>query len=372
MEFGKAMTSARIFSAVVLFIGIGSFRGVCASSFGPAKNLGLLNDSVFSEVSGVAASRVNPNVLYVHNDGARDKVFAVRTDGALQATFDFDASIEDFEDIAVGPGPVAGVFYIYAGDIGDNGENRNTISVYWVSEPEVSAVPTQNPQSRTLKAVSQVKMKYPDGAHNAETLLCDPLTRDLYVVTKQSSHSRVYRLKEADLQATKTVTLEFVIELAMDSVSGGDISPDGSELILRREDAAFLWSRSAGQTIDSAFQNEPVAIPVVGPPTEPNGEGIAFSPSGDGYFTVSEGKDQPVYFFPRNSSVRADFASGPARIAGGWEITITGPAGAAVVVEGSSDLENWSEIGSVILSGNSITLADAADLPARFYRLLQE
>ncbi|MDB6036466.1 MAG: hypothetical protein JWM99_307, partial [Verrucomicrobiales bacterium] len=51
---------------------------------------------------------------------------------------------------------------------------------------------------------------------------------------------------------------------------------------------------------------------------------------------------------------------------------IAGPAGATVVVEGSSDLENWSEIGSVVLSGNSMTLADPADLSARFYRLRQE
>jgi hypothetical protein len=44
-------------------------------------------------------------------------------------------------------------------------------------------------------------------------------------------------------------------------------------------------------------------MPVVGPPAEPNGEGIAWSADGRGFYTLSEGKRQPIYYFAFDSSV---------------------------------------------------------------------
>jgi hypothetical protein len=42
-----------------------------------------------------------------------------------------------------------------------------------------------------------------------------------------------------------------------------------------------------------------VAAPVIGRPVEPNGESIAYDSANRGYFTVSEGDGQSLYFFAR-------------------------------------------------------------------------
>ncbi len=54
----------------------------------------------------------------------------------------------DWEEIAIGEGPVAGTQYLYIGDIGDNFAIRSTFSVYRLPEPAVSD--TQAPVSSAL------------------------------------------------------------------------------------------------------------------------------------------------------------------------------------------------------------------------------
>jgi hypothetical protein len=49
--------------------------------------------------------------------------------------------------------------------------------------------------------------------------------------------------------------------------------------------------------VGEALAGEPCDVPVVGPPEEPQGETIAFTPGGRGYYTLSEGVFQPIYEF---------------------------------------------------------------------------
>jgi hypothetical protein len=56
-------------------------------------------------------------------------------------------------------------------------------------------------------------------------------------------------------------------------VAGGDISADGSEIILRR---GSVLNFGSGRTVSQAFGTSSVEVPVIGNPNEPNGEGIGF------------------------------------------------------------------------------------------------
>ncbi len=47
---------------------------------------------------------------------------------------------EDFEDIAVGPGPLPGLNYIYVGDIGNNDEDRDEVQIYRFLEPDLAGL----------------------------------------------------------------------------------------------------------------------------------------------------------------------------------------------------------------------------------------
>jgi len=103
--------------------------------------------------------------------------------------------------------------------------------------------------------------------------------------------------------------LQFVVSVPFPSVSGGAISANGGRIALRRENAASMWIRCEGETIGDALARAGIPIPLVGPPTEPNGEAIAFLPDGTGYLTISDRADAlyqpPVYFFPALCSLTA-------------------------------------------------------------------
>src|SRR5688572_28762756 len=66
---------------------------------------GQVEDNDLMELSGIVASRNNPGVLWVHNDGSSDQVYAIDREGQLLGTYDLSENVIDFEDIARGPGP---------------------------------------------------------------------------------------------------------------------------------------------------------------------------------------------------------------------------------------------------------------------------
>jgi hypothetical protein len=81
------------------------------------------------ELSGLAASRRNPGVLWLHDDGSgHNAVHAISVAGNYLGALTLQGAPSiDWEDIAVGPGPQAGTHYIYAGDIGDNTDGDRSV-----------------------------------------------------------------------------------------------------------------------------------------------------------------------------------------------------------------------------------------------------
>ncbi len=252
------------------------------------------------EASGLAASRQNPGVLWVHNDGGNAvELFAIGDDGGALATY-LPTGIRnwDWEDLAIGPGPAAGVDYLFIGDIGDNKAARRSITVYRIPEPVVSGggrIP--------LAGGVALEMVYPDGAHDAEVLLSDPRTGDLYIVTKSLADgvSGIYRYPFPHAAGSRVV-LEHVASHTFPgniferAATDGDISADGSEVIVRTYTRAYLWARGPGSTVAAAFALPACEIPLI---AEPQGEAVAFAADLAGFYTLSEGASQPLYFFMR-------------------------------------------------------------------------
>jgi hypothetical protein len=274
-------------------------------TFAPGRVVGHVNADALREASGLAASRLNPGVLWSHNDGGWSAwLYALSTNGQLLSTWQLlNVRSGDFEDIAIGPGPVSGVQYIYLGDIGDNARLRESIRMVRVAEPVVALDTTNNPPLDSLAGAVEIELIYPTAPHNAEALLSDPITGDLFIATKVENQevSRIFRAPKEELDRGGPVTLQYVREVPFKNPSGGDISPDGSEILLRRNSQAVWWKRASGKTVGQALAGQYYAVPVVGQPVEPNGEGIAFHPAGLGYYTISEGPWQPIYYFRRTS-----------------------------------------------------------------------
>ncbi|MGC8861766.1 MAG: hypothetical protein ACP5R5_03210 [Armatimonadota bacterium] len=283
--------------------------------FAAGVNRGNVQSNDVTEASGIAASRKNANVLWLHNDsGDSARVFAMSTSGAHLGTYNLSGvTARDWEDIAVGPGPTPGESYLYIGDIGDNNAAYTTVFIYRVAEPSVSS--TQQPVNVNLSGVEKFTLKYEDGPRDAETLMVDPTNGDLYILSKRVSRSKVYRVPASDLVTGTTITMHAVAELPWGWATGGDISPDGSEVIVRGYNNASLWRRPPGGKLWDAFGGTQYPVPLA---SEPQGEAICFDSDGRGYYTTSEGAHQPLYYYARAADQTSAFIyiSEPQRYAG--------------------------------------------------------
>ena len=265
------------------------------------REVGRVRATELRETSGLAASRRNPEVLWVHNDGGARQVYAVSTAGALIAEIRLRKKVDDIEDIAVGPGKEDTVHYVYVGDIGDNESNRRKIRLVRFPEPDL--IGQSNARLRA-DGVEVFELKYPDGPHDAEALMIDPLLGDVLIVTKEDGRSRMYRAALGSLREDAENPLELVGYLSVDEVSGGDISASGNLVALRSEGRGWLWSRRPGENVFAAMQRAPRIVLTRGRSQAQNGESIGFHPEGRGYYTISEGPLEPIYIFPLPMDLR--------------------------------------------------------------------
>ena len=261
-------------------------------------------DSALTEISGIAASRVTPGVLWVHNDsGDTARIFALDQQGVTRATLTLSgATANDWEDIAIGPGPVAATSYIYAGDIGDNNSVRSEIVVYRVAEPVVD---TAANISGSISGVDAIRLRYPDGAHNAESLVVDPITKDLVIITKSMSGGaqKAYRVSGSTAPGVLT-TMEYLATVTTSSnffgaITGADISPSGLQLAVRTYGGVVISARQSVSTPLATFIGGGTGIvtcPAPGP-AENQGEAIGFNAAGRGFTTVSEGVGAVLHRF---------------------------------------------------------------------------
>ncbi len=302
---GPRVCAVVLLSSVLLSSSCASFAR--SDAFASARTMGKIESDSLRELSGIAASRRNPGVLYVHNDsGDAPQIYAINEKAQLLGACHIQGATErDWEDIAVGPGPDPNRSYVYIGDIGDNAAKRPEIIVYRVPEPKVDAATPFG--QMTTGAAEALRLVYPDKPRDAETLLVDPLTRDLYIISKREFAPRVYRAAYPQ-STTQQIKLEQVAVLPLGTFpTGGDVSPDGRRVIVRGMFNAALWERPAGEgSPDSksrvgnpvplwqAFSGPPKAIPVA---AEPQGEAICFDNKGAGYFTISEGRHPSLYYF---------------------------------------------------------------------------
>jgi hypothetical protein len=242
------------------------------------------------EASGVAASRRVPGRLWAHNDSAEPVLFALDSRGAVTGRLRVSGvRVEDWEAIATGPCPAGSCLYI--ADIGDNNASRKRITIYRVVEPAGAET------SAEVKDVFHAT--YPDGAHDAETLLVTP-AGDLFIVTKGDAGAiGLYRFPKA-LRSAATHRLERVSgprgqgkAARSDRITDGAVSADGRWTALRTNHRLTFYSTSEF-TAGNWREVRSVGLDEVG---EPQGEGIAIGDDGTVYLTGEGGGNaQPGTF----------------------------------------------------------------------------
>jgi len=261
-----------------------------------------LRSDQLREASGIQAG--GDGALYLHDDEDTRLFVTDPTDGGLRALRLKQTNNRDWEDITRVPGPDGPLLVI--GDIGDNHSARRHVSLYFVPEPGADAAVDAG-----AVAVHRVRITYPDGPRDAESLAYDADRGGLLILTKRDQPPRLYgvpldlALWQQDLEAeflgevpglrppTRTDILRNPGRgLWVSQPTGMDISPDGRRAAVITYRSLYLFERAAGESWAAALGRSPREI--VGPPGT-HDEAVAFSADGRAVFVAAEGYPTPLW-----------------------------------------------------------------------------
>lgn len=220
-------------------------------------------DPEIVESSGLVAT--GDLFLTVNDSGDSGRVFVVDGQGRTVGVTSWAAEPTDVESLApAGPGEV------WVGDTGDNSRGRDSITVLRVPYGERDQEVTP----------ASYELVYPDRAHDAETLMANPRTGQLFVVTKDVFGGTIYAAPR-ELSADRPNTLRAVGD-GFSFATDGSFFPDGKHYVVRGYSTAAVYSFPDHERLGS--------FPL---PPQDQGEGIAVGPD-DRIYLSSEGQSSDV------------------------------------------------------------------------------
>ncbi len=267
----------------------------------------------WQEISGMACPTLPANAgkAWIVSDSPANMLAAISlTDASNQGVWTLQgvsvASPADWEEVAAALG------YLYVGDFGDNANARATFNIHRCIEPHLTGS-----DGTILSAdIHTIVCAFPGGGSapthkDAEALIVDPDTGDLYIITKRESIPGVYFLAhQSTYSGTQTLTYlgkmwdvpditTVPLGATACNVVGATISSDGKEILVKNYDAIYYFARpDKAVSIYTALTQTPVQVSYVGggsvspkkshPGAEPQGEAVCFSFDNANYFTASE------------------------------------------------------------------------------------
>ncbi|MDO9456308.1 hypothetical protein [Nocardioides sp.] len=191
-------------------------------------------DPAIVESSGLVAR--DGLVVTVNDSGDTGRVFTV--DRGTGETVGVTTWADDPEDVeAVAP---AGPGEVWVADTGDNGEKRASVSV--------TRVPVGRGDRDVRGEVTSYELVYPDGPHDAETLVVEPRTGRLAIVTK-GVFGGIVMLAPARLDADAPNRLQ-PIGNARAIATDGAFWPDGRHVVVRGYSSAAVYTWPGLELVD--------------------------------------------------------------------------------------------------------------------------
>jgi hypothetical protein len=264
------------------------------------QKLSKLRSDQLGEISGGVASINNPGLFWLHNDsGNEPELYLVDDSLKVLFTCSLDVENRDWEDMAIGPGPVAGRTYIYLGEIGDNLSKYDKKHIFRFEEP----VWDRHSRDLDITDVDTISFTLEGKNKDTETLLLDPSSKDIYIISKRDEPVWVYRLK-FPYSADSTLVAAKLFSLPFTQIVSGDISPDGKKILLKNYEHVYFWENIKGLAVTEALKQKPFEIPYE---IEPQGETIMWGRDGSGFYTVSEknvGKSSYLYLYKQKEPLQ--------------------------------------------------------------------
>lgn len=286
-------------------------------------------DPGLEELSGLTSI---DGVLYAIGDSGNDHRVAVLDDScAVSRWLEVPVDPYDVEDMASYDGQ------LWLSDTGDNQRRRDTVAL-----------------TRMDPATGQgelYRLVYPDGPHDAETVLIEPGGRPVIVTKEPSGVSGLYvpefGQSVGELASPGPTPMKKVGERAFDKTdtaggppfvtgsilaTGGAVSADGAVAAVRTYTDVYLFRVTDGDVV-GALTGEPVVTAL---PEQPQGEAVTFDAAGS-LLVASEA-----------GGVTEGLPLPPVRML--TDATALVPAAAATASTESSSSGRWS-IGAIAVAG---------------------
>lgn len=280
----------------------------CIGEYAAPVAKALLQTSDLKEVSGIAASRKNAGVLWMHNDsGDTARVFAVTEGGEVLAEVKLSGvSPIDFEDIALAKCPTSQGDCLWVADTGDNFRLRRKVVLYAFPEPTIP--PGGAEEALLVSDVSTYPFKYPGGAVDSEALVVSADGSSFWMFEKvDGDTARIFGGSTAE-QPVETQTLVLIGEFPSPGIAveygrmitGADLHPGQKRVVLRVYTGTYEYRFEEALAFGSMGGTEPVQV-ALGPLTELQGEAVAYGNDGLGIWTCSEDPsmtgEQPLHYY---------------------------------------------------------------------------
>lgn len=296
-----ALPSLRIPLAAVLLLGMAA----CSSPSLPFSRLaGLVTDRELDEISGLAASHVHDDVLWVHNDsGNPARLYAISRRGRLLARLDVKgAKNVDWEDIA--SFDLDGRHYLLLADTGDNGGRRRDFVLYVFEEPTAL-------KNGTLTPAWTIRARWPDGPRDCEAVAVDAEAGQVLLVSKKRVPPELFTLPLADprgevVEARRIGRLADVPQVGEElrhkdpklaalfsQVTAADVSPDRRTLAVLTYGSVLFYRRDDGQSWADAVAQPPETHDI---PLIPQAEALGWSAGGAGLYATGESYPAPIFY----------------------------------------------------------------------------
>jgi len=279
---------------------------VLSNKFNFGIEIGTIRNNKIKEASGLAHSIMNSNSLWVHNDsGDGPFLYLIST---IDSKYYGNIKIkgiknEDWEDLAIGPSILdEDSSFIYIGEIGDNKKKKKIKKIYFFKEPKI----TDFSKTIEIDDFYTIRFSTDKKIEDFETLMIDPNSKEIFIVSKSKKNKqKIYKIKTKNIDLNKIQVAKKILSLDFKSyngkITGGDISYNGNECLIKTYDNIFYWKKKHDQKWENIWGSSPT---ILNYNPEPQGEAICWSLDSQSYFTLSENEnknqDQKLYKYSKN------------------------------------------------------------------------
>jgi hypothetical protein len=265
---------------------------------------GQLESDELVEASGLARSRRGQDLLWSVNDGgSKPRLHAFDGSGFHRGRIKIEGvKNHDWEDLS--SFEVEGTPYLLVADTGDNDNDRDTVFLHAVLEPDLA-----EDDKVKLEPAWSIEFRYPDGPRDVEAVVADPANERAVLLSKREwppvlfevplfppSDDAVVAKRLGTIQTLPAPTRQdrehavFTKEWHWQPTAM-DLSPDGQLAVILTYRGVYVYHLDPGRSLYESLSGQAYGF---GLGNFRNAESVAFSADSNSIYVTLEGRHAPL------------------------------------------------------------------------------